>query len=784
MKHIGKQILSLFLAFIFVILSACSGASPAENEQDNTQNIAMGRYIEEECSLPAQVNYIESLVQTSEGNLELIANTDPEKALGPWNLYVSKDQGMSWSQEEAPWLDALGRSTISSIAYDQTGGKYIYYTDMSGIDIEAVMRGEIPPEEIQFPQESFVYVDAQGTVTSMDYQLPYDETGTGVSDIQVAQNGDLLLNTYFSLLQVDSKTGEIKNTFKPDTGYQIGDVLTFGNDVYYFDGDKILRKDLISGEQLETISVIQGEETAGTPKSIVYGSAVSERIMAVDKDHTAIYYCDSTGLYRRLLDGSMLEKLINGELTSLNMPSMTTRKFFVLEDGNFLIYYKDEEKNVLLKYAYQQDVPSVPTTELKVYSLEDNQTIRQAMGLFQRANPDTHVTYTVGMTGEDAVTVSDALRTLSTQLLAGKGPDVIVLDGMPIDSYIEKNVLLDLSEYLKKTSGELLSNIAVSYQREDKKTYAVPGRFMVPMMLGEASTIDQITNLTQLADWLEKEKDHYARPLEVSYPANLIRQFYPVCAPAWIKEDGSIKTEEFSQFLKDIQRISQLEEKAEDISEENLAQIASLNNDLVSGSIYWKYDQHALALGDMNTLSAAAAPDAAIRDKGVEGRLAPLTGQVSGIFVPKCILGVNQSSMQKDLSLAFIDTVLSQEVQDNDFEDGMPVNSSSFKKAQHSPYSEEDDGMYYSIGYVSTDDETEEQDDEPVITMEMQIKWPSEQFMNTLADQLEGLSMPVTVDRVVLDTICQETVPYFEGTRSLEDTVTAVTEKLRLYLFE
>lgn len=120
----------------------------------------------------------------------------------------------------------------------------------------------------------------------------------------------------------------------------------------------------------------------------------------------------------------------------------------------------------------------------------------------------------------------------------------------------------------------------------------------------------------------------------------------------------------------------------------------------------------------------------------------------------------------------------------NDFEDGMPVNSSSFKKAQHSPYSEEDDGMYYSIGYVSTDDETEEQDDEPVITMEMQIKWPSEQFMNTLADQLEGLSTPVTVDRVVLDTICQETVPYFEGSRSLEDTVTAVTEKLRLYLFE
>lgn len=60
------------------------------------------------------------------------------------------------------------------------------------------------------------------------------------------------------------------------------------------------------------------------------------------------------------------------------------------------------------------------------------------MGLFQRQNPDVHVVYDVALTGADAVTASDALRTLANELLAGKGPDLLVLDGMPIDSYVEK----------------------------------------------------------------------------------------------------------------------------------------------------------------------------------------------------------------------------------------------------------------------------------------------------------------------------------------------------------
>ena len=39
---------------------------------------------------------------------------------------------------------------------------------------------------------------------------------------------------------------------------------------------------------------------------------------------------------------------------------------------------------------------------------------------------------------EDGITREDALKKLNTELLSGSGPDVLILDKMPYDSYMEK----------------------------------------------------------------------------------------------------------------------------------------------------------------------------------------------------------------------------------------------------------------------------------------------------------------------------------------------------------
>ena len=104
----------------------------------------------------------------------------------------------------------------------------------------------------------------------------------------------------------------------------------------------------------------------------------------------------------------------------------------------------------------------MPDKELTVYALEDSSEIRQVISAFQKEHDDIYVDLNIGCSGDDTVTVDDALRTLNSDIMAGEGPDVIILDGMPVDNYIDKGLLTDISvswELQRLPGSELLSHI-------------------------------------------------------------------------------------------------------------------------------------------------------------------------------------------------------------------------------------------------------------------------------------------------------------------------------------
>ena len=106
---------------------------------------------------------------------------------------------------------------------------------------------------------------------------------------------------------------------------------------------------------------------------------------------------------------------------------------------------KETGENTLVKLSYDPDVAATPQQELTVYSLEEDAGMRRLIARFQKQNPDIYVNYQIGLSGEDGVTASDALRMLNTEILAGDGPDVLMLDGISVDTYTEKGLLMDLT---------------------------------------------------------------------------------------------------------------------------------------------------------------------------------------------------------------------------------------------------------------------------------------------------------------------------------------------------
>ena len=146
------------------------------------------------------------------------------------------------------------------------------------------------------------------------------------------------------------------------------------------------------------------------------------------------------------------------------------------QDGNIYVAVQDSAADMghmgrVLKYTYSPDTPAEPDTELTVYSLLDNSYIRQVAAIFQKKYPDIYLSLEVGMTGEDGMTTTDALKTLNTEIMAGNGPDVMILDGIPEDTYIEKGMLADISSILDKAEKEdgILDNIQGAIQRGRRK---------------------------------------------------------------------------------------------------------------------------------------------------------------------------------------------------------------------------------------------------------------------------------------------------------------------------
>ena len=150
---------------------------------------------------------------------------------------------------------------------------------------------------------------------------------------------------------------------------------------------------------------------------------------------------------------------------------------------------KNQSKLYLCEWGIPEDKERASKDKLRVYSLKKHGEIQQAVSLFQEKCPELEVTFEVGYTGEDGVELSDAIRTLNTELMSGNGPDILVLDGLPADSYIEKGILEDITSIVDQEKENIFYNIISAYNKKES-IYQIPTTFSVPIILGDAEVID------------------------------------------------------------------------------------------------------------------------------------------------------------------------------------------------------------------------------------------------------------------------------------------------------
>lgn len=755
MNRYLKRTVAAATAIALTLMTGCGGNPTAPQSSGDTDKVAMGRYVEQPCAMPDGIKAIYALGQGTDGSLRMVAYSAIEEN---WMWYISAD-GTAWKPQEKSINEVSGLSDLAAAAVTPEGGLLLagsVYSDEFLAELGAFEKaGGGYSEELTFPTLQLLEISPDGSKRDIPIKLPEAASNT-LTLLKLASNGDIIAASYHNIYQVDRTTGVIKNTY--DIGSFVTAVAVCGDKMAVMANNASSIYDMESGERVDTVNDLGIAAPSG---EVMVSTTNEDRSVVATDGNNAFYFCNYTGIYRRTMDGGVVERLVDGSLVSLGTPSMQPMEMVILPDGIMVLLVDTLSKNILLKkYSFDPSVPTLPSKELRIFSLQENKTIRQAVSNYQLDNPDTHVVLEVAEAG---IPTADALRTLNTQLLAGKGPDILVLDNMPINAYIEKKVLLPLDDTV--TAG-MLPNLAEASCGQDGNLYAVPTRVLLPMMGGDATLLETVTDASTLANVVETlwaQNPDAPSPLQNCGGEVLLNTLYPVFADT-LYTDGKPDAQKLSAFLEALKRITDIQ-NPEDRFVTDAG--ASAIQDISWNAVNWYFGTDLMALGHIRSITDYAAVATAVGER-VGSAAYPLSPEGSNVYIPRAMLGVNSKSENSEAALSFIRSALSPQVQGCEFADGLPVTKSALDTLL-TPRPEPNNQMM-SFGSTGPDG----------VTNVMTVLFPTPEYLRLLQDWVAALDTPANVQETLLELLRSETAGYFEGKVSHADTMVVLSQKLTL----
>ena len=397
-----------------------------------------------------------------------------------------------------------------------------------------------------------------------------------------------------------------------------------------------------------------------------------------------------------LYDGNLLfcgangniDTIMEGTAYSIGGPNSTAVSVYAFDDGSFIVNVLESmQENRLFKYVWDENAGINPDKTLKVWSLEENAFVRAAIAELRKKNPDSFITYEVAMSGDNAVSSADAIKTLNTQLLGGSGPDVIILDGCPAGSYAGRGILLELSSLVD--TGDIYQNLISPYIA-DGKLYSIPTQFMMPALLGSAEDLEKARTLDALVNLVVNGNDtSVIRPGAGAAPFSSIPEeeraelFFDdlseLCNIMWMSgapaiiRDNILDTDALRIYLTAIKSISD-KYYLTGTDEENsfgigVAFSSGGRATTLSGSLV-RYTSR------MTNYGAFAADNLMLLQLTMDragSEMAPFPGLLSGAWRPSTVAGISADSKVQSFAAEFLETMLSVAVQQINYGEGLPV---------------------------------------------------------------------------------------------------------------
>lgn len=816
-------------------LFGCGGTRNAGEEKDSVKSSlegegvkpenglddgkVMGRYLEAtDDSLKDELGVESKAARMEDGSLVIFSKNAGK--------YVSRDNGMTWEREQMAWYEewraegtwvhdmAMAKDGYMAVIYvtdskdeENTGieengegreagtdageeGENGGSTDSEAGADEGSVEGdgkeageetegmELHTEDFSF-QPKYGLIAPDGTFTEL--AVSYKD-GDYINRLVFSEDGRLFGSSIDGrVYEIDRETGEKKEV--AELSHWTTYMTEKDGKLMLVNSDGVTIVDTASGMIVED-KVLDDFLKAQFGSNIDSQVAGVKPLLLMPGEDGILYLALGKGIYRHVIGGNVMEQVVDGTLNSLSDPSCGLADGLLLEDDVFLIVRSSGE---VMRYVYDPDTPAIPEIRLKAYSLRENGQLKTVISSYQAEHPEVYIQYETGMDENLAVTREDALKKLNTEIAAGKGPDILILDDMPIDSYVEKGVLMDLSPYMKdKTEDKYFTNILRSFETPEG-IYALPGQFRMFLMVGRQEDIEKMAGLEAIAGVMEsyREKDGESLLLGARSEEEMLSLLLPVCAPSWKDGNGKINREALEEFYTVAKKIWDMEK-------------GGIGPEQKESYERWIEEMREMGIpeGELRTYQCSASEkmldylsgrqkfvagfvedsfgfDVMVSCFKIKGKtdsgFTSCSGQAKNVYLPDGIMGISTSCGYPEIAAEILDYVLN-----GDGWDGIPVNKEKCME-KFLINAQEDGSSYGTMGIESEDGKS---------YLALDIYSASEEEITRLMDLASKAETPYVREPVLEDAVCLAGVKVLCGELDASAAAEEVIRKTAIYMTE
>lgn len=620
------------------------------------------------------------------------------------------------------------------------------------------------------PDELYSYIDRDGSELPVKLSSPED----AILSAEFSEDGRLFIRTFDRVYELNTASGALK------------EIMSAGFFPAAFDivGDRIIAVDdndvLIYNYKTEAAEQAPDVLVDFFRSRIDKGNSHRSQFDMCSGEDGSMYILCREGIFRYGNNANQVEQIVDGVITSIGEPSYYPNGIVLDGEGGMLVGF---EEGAVRRYYYDPELEVKTDLSLKIYSLEENDTMTQAVSAFSAEYKNIKLDYQVGM--KEGITYGDAMRDLTTQILSGNAPDVIMLDGLDIDSLIEKNMLMDISEQEKGwgKNDQLLDNI-VRWNSDGDRLYSVACKFRIPAIAADEDVLKDIHSYSDIADYVERtrESDKMGEYSIIYMPNPIwtIKNALIYTAQDVITDSG-LDRDELIEMYEDCSKVYQNDDPPiEEFFSPYIGSIGDFDFDrepyeLAPRFTNVMYKPKAIAVGCFNRFDSdynlATSLDENDHETNVDVRFG--LNEDSRVFIPTCNLAVTEASEQKEAALKFLAFALDEQQQKKpENKDGFSVNKAALKHF-YSQYTDPD--TYVGIG--SSDDNGKQ-------LYNISVYWVDAEESKEFDDYINALDTPLVISSEITDIIVSAGERYLDGVITAEQAADEAIAKIDLKMKE